>query len=109
MPIELHVRRISENRRNSYLVAIVACCRGIFNEHRHCKCVEANSKEEAQRIFDQQNSLDTILATKDSKIEYTCFLDPKAKSTDSTRKGRGSQLKRDLTLEEFQLQAGLDG
>ena len=50
-----------------------------------------------------------MLATKDSKIEYTCFLDPKAKSTDSDRKTRGSQLRRDLTLEEFQLQAGLDG
>ena len=50
-PLEAHVRRITDNQNNSYLIVLVACCRENYNPKVHGSCVGANSKQEAEEIF----------------------------------------------------------
>ena len=51
-PIEVQIRATTERYRNSYLIVTMACCREIFMKERHGNCVSANTKEEAQVLFD---------------------------------------------------------
>ena len=54
--IEEHVRNLTNGNKNSYLVAIVACCREIFNPQNinHSGMIGAISIEEATRLFDEK-------------------------------------------------------
>ena len=49
--IEEHVRTLTNNYKNSYLVAIIACCREIFDPQRHSGMIGALSVNEAERLF----------------------------------------------------------
>jgi hypothetical protein len=44
--------------RNSYLIVTMACCREIFMPNSHGNCVSANTKAEAQILFDNIKELD---------------------------------------------------
>ena len=44
--------------RNSYLIVTMACCREIFMKDRHGNCVGANTKAEAQVLFDNIKELE---------------------------------------------------
>ena len=69
--IEAHVRTLTRNFKNSYLVVIAACCRQIFNHQNHCKCVGAQSEVEAKRLLEkrkeeEENNQKTLSQKKNS-------------------------------------------
>ena len=57
-PIEIMIRQTTDSMRNSYLIVTMACCREIFVKERHGNCVGANTKAEAQTLFDEIKELD---------------------------------------------------
>ena len=49
--IEKEIRNITMRFKNSYIVAVAACCREIYIPERHSGCVKASSVIEAEEIF----------------------------------------------------------
>ena len=53
LAVEIDIRSLSKNCKNSYLVSIFACCRENFSKAIHSGCFEAENQEEATKKFEQ--------------------------------------------------------
>ena len=54
--VEIDIRSLSKQCKNSYQVSVFACCRENFTKALHSGCVEAESPEEATKKFEQMQA-----------------------------------------------------